>query len=91
MDFIDSRGRKFPSLWQPVATLRLGLLPLLEDWNTPILQAWRLGCLDAWMLAGLDWIGSEWLLDRRQWLDGVDGETSHTLELRGARRIGPGC
>jgi len=47
----------------------------------------RLGCLDAWMLAGLDWIGSEWLLDRRKWLDGVDGRRSHTLELRGARRI----
>ena len=39
------------------------------------------------MLAGSDWIGSEWLLDKRKWLDGVDGETSHTLELRGARRI----
>ena len=52
------------------------------------LDAGRIGldwkCLDAWMLAGLDWIGSEWLLDRRQWLDGVDGETSHTLELPGS-------
>ena len=44
------------------------------------------------MLAGSDWIGSEWVLDRRKWLSGVDGrwgggvdgETSHTLELRGA-------
>ena len=39
------------------------------------------------MLAGSDWIGSEWVLDRRKWLDMVDGKTSHTLELRGARRI----
>ena len=47
--------------------------PYWRNWNTPILQVWRLGYLDAWMLAGLDWIGSEWLLDRRKWLDGVDG------------------
>ena len=38
--------------------------------------------MDAWMLAGSDWIGSGWLLDRRELLDGVDGESSHTLELR---------
>ena len=55
-------------------------------WKIGILQSCRFGGLDAWMPGcWQDWIGSGWLLDRRKWWDGVDGKTSHTLELRGAR------
>jgi len=88
VDLGGFHGFQGQKVWQPVAALRNGLLPLKEDGR---LQSCRFGGLDAWMpggleaggldpgaleagwlacwLAGLDWIGCEWLLDRRKWWD----------------------
>ena len=51
---MDSRGTRFVNLWQPVAALRVGLLPLKEDGR---LQSCRFGGLDAWMPGGLEAVG----------------------------------
>ena len=83
-----------------MAALRVELLPLKEDGRLQScrlggLDAWMPGCLEAWRLAGLlaywlvilDWIGFEWLLDRRKWWDWRIITCSHTLDAQRGRRI----
>jgi len=75
--FHGLQGFKVCNLWQPVPTCAAGLLPLKEDGRLHScrfegLGAWMPGGLEAGWLAGsqtgrlgLDWIGFEWLLDKR--------------------------
>ena len=63
VDFLDFRGPRFSSLWQPVASVG-GLWQPLETFSSPlkkvygaleawILESWRLGGLEAWSLVAL--------------------------------------
>ena len=58
---MDSRGTKFASLWQPVAALRAGLLPLKKDGR---LQSCRFGGLDVWIPGCPEvWRLAAWILE----------------------------
>ena len=74
---MDSRGTRFVNLWQPVAALRVGLLPLKEDGRLQScrfggLDAWMPGCQEAWRLEA--WILEPWRLVGllAGWLAGLD-------------------
>ena len=60
---MDSRGRKFGNLWQPV-----GRDPAPK--GRLKLQSCRFAGAEA-QKVGLDWIGFEWLLERYWWLRAV--------------------